>query len=91
AIRRSLWPCAQWPALYSGPGLLPVAPVLAFLLLAGNLMNGATVDWPYLPLINPLELGAGFALLAVLSGWRLLTRFWSPLLQQAQPWAPLAW
>ncbi|MBF4661470.1 DUF2339 domain-containing protein [Cronobacter malonaticus] len=91
AIRRGLWPCAQWPALYSGPGLLPVAPVLAFLLLAGNLMNGATVDWPYLPLINPLELGAGFALLAVLSGWRLLTRFWSPLLQQAQPWAPLVW
>ncbi|EOL9013408.1 DUF2339 domain-containing protein [Cronobacter malonaticus] len=91
AIRRSLWPCAQWPALYSGPGLLPVAPVLAFLLLTGNLMNGATVDWPYLPLINPLELGAGFALLAVLSGWRLLTRFWSPLLQQAQPWTPLVW
>lgn len=91
AIRRSLWPCAQWPALYSGPGLLPVAPVLAFLLLAGNLMSGVTIDWPYLPLINPLELGAGFALLAALSGWRLLTRFWSPLLQQAQPWAPLTW
>ncbi|WP_350414898.1 DUF2339 domain-containing protein [Cronobacter malonaticus] len=91
AIRRGLWPCAQWPALYSGPGLLPVAPVLAFLLLAGNLMNGATVDWPYLPLINPLELGAGFALLAVLSWWRLLTRSWSPLLQQAQPWTPLVW
>ncbi|EKK7718493.1 DUF2339 domain-containing protein [Cronobacter sakazakii] len=91
AIRRGLWPCAQWPALYSGPGLLPVAPVLAFLLLAGNLMSGVTIDWPYLPLINPLELGAGFALLAALSGWRLLTRFWSPLLQQAQPWAPLIW
>ncbi|ELY2859326.1 DUF2339 domain-containing protein [Cronobacter sakazakii] len=91
ALRRGLWPCAQWPALYSGPGLLPVAPVLAFLLLAGNLMSGVTIDWPYLPLINPLELGAGFALLAVLSGWRLLTRFWSPLLQQAQPWALLVW
>ncbi|EKM0363845.1 DUF2339 domain-containing protein [Cronobacter turicensis] len=91
AIRRGRWPCTQWPALYSGPGLLPVAPVLAFLLLAGNLMNGVTIDWPYLPLINPLELGAGFALLAALNWWRLLTRFWSPLLKQAQPWAPIVW
>ncbi|EOU9535724.1 DUF2339 domain-containing protein [Cronobacter dublinensis] len=91
ALRRQWWPFAAWPALYSGLGLAPLAPALALLLLTGNLLNGVTVDWPYLPLLNPLELGAGFALLAVLSWWRLLTRFWMPLLRQAEPWAPLAW
>ncbi|EOC1288681.1 DUF2339 domain-containing protein [Cronobacter muytjensii] len=91
AIRRQWWPCAQWPALYCGPGLAPLAPALALLLLTGNLLDGVSIGWPYLPFINPLELGAGFGLLALLSWWRLLTRFWLPALRQAEPWAPLVW
>ncbi|ALB61883.1 FIG00553268: hypothetical protein [Cronobacter condimenti 1330] len=91
AIRRGWWPCAQWPALYGGPGLAPVAPVLGLLLLVDNLMDGVAIHWPYLPLINPLELGAGFGLMALLVWWRLLIRFWASRLQQVQPWAPLAW
>ncbi|ELY3982691.1 DUF2339 domain-containing protein [Cronobacter muytjensii] len=91
AIRRQWWPCAQWPALYCGPGLAPLAPALALVLLTGNLLDGVSIGWPYLPFINPLELGAGFGLLALLSWWRLLTRFWLPALRQAEPWAPLVW
>ncbi len=90
-IRRQWWPCAQWPALYCGPGLAPLAPALALVLLTGNLLDGVSIGWPYLPFINPLELGAGFGLLALLSWWRLLTRFWLPALRQAEPWAPLVW
>ncbi len=91
AIRRQWWPCAQWPALYCGPGLAPLAPALALVLLTGNLLDGVSIGWPYLPFINPLELGAGFGLLALLSWWRLLMRFWLPALRQAEPWAPLVW
>ena len=91
AIRRQWWPCAQWPALYCGPGLLPLAPGLLLLLALANLMDGVMTTWPYLPLINPLELGAGFGLLALISAWRLLLRYRVAPLRQTQPWASWVW
>ena len=89
AIRRQWWPFARWPALYCGPGLLPLAPGLLLLLITANLMDGVMTTWRYLPLINPLELGAGFGLLALAVWWRLLSRWWAARLRQAASWTPL--
>lgn len=89
ALRRRLWPFVSWPALYCGPGLLPLAPLLLLLLTTANLMDGVMTTWRYLPLINPLELSAGFALLALVVWWRLLSRFWPARLRQLPSWLPL--
>ena len=84
---RGLWPFGRWPALYNTLGVAPVVPVLALMLLFANLEEGATVGWGYLPLVNPLEEGAGFALLAL---WYFSGRAlpWAGL--RLRQWRPLA-
>lgn len=83
---RGLWPFGRWPGLYNGIGVAPVVPVLALTLLFSNLEEGATVGLGYLPLVNPLEEGAGFALLAL---WYFFGRTlpWAGL--QLRSWRPL--
>lgn len=64
--RLALWPVRCWPKLYAGPVLWPLLPLLAMLLLAGNLLDGHLQAWSYLPLLNPLEESALFAGLTLL-------------------------
>ncbi|AUU89614.1 DUF2339 domain-containing protein [Enterobacteriaceae bacterium ENNIH3] len=64
-IRRNIWPLRVWPALYGQLGPLPLIPLLVFLLVAGNMHDGRVIHSLYLPLVNPLEEGAAFALLGV--------------------------
>ena len=65
AIRRRFWPLSAAPAVYGLFGVAPVVPVLLGLLLFANLQSGVVIYRGYLPLVNPLEEGAGFALLAL--------------------------
>ncbi len=65
AIRRQWWPWRVWPALYGTLGLLPLVPLLLWLLVLGNFSDGVVMGMRYLPLVNPLEEGAAFALLGL--------------------------
>lgn len=64
-VRRAFWPLRVWPELYGTLALLPLLPVLIVLLALANLQDGRVIHTLYLPLINPLEEGAGFALLGL--------------------------
>ncbi|PDO84592.1 DUF2339 domain-containing protein [Kosakonia pseudosacchari] len=93
AIRRQFWPWRIWPALYGSLGLLPLVPVLLCLLVYANLGDGVVMGMPYLPVINPLEEGAAFALI----GFWLYSRFAeahypavAPQLWRARPWVMAA-
>ncbi len=83
-IRRAVWPLRVWPQLYGTLALLPLLPVLIFLLVVTNVQDARVIHTLYLPVINPLEEGAGFALLGLWAWSRAsasyLTRytFWSP-------------
>ncbi|HEY0210626.1 DUF2339 domain-containing protein [Acerihabitans sp.] len=70
---RGRWPLRTWRGLYWHYALLPVLPLMALLLAVGNLLDGQTVGWRFVPLINPLEESALFALLML--GW-WLRRAW---------------
>ncbi len=90
AIRRQMWPVRVWPALYGALALLPLIPLLFGYLLYANLGDGVVRELAYLPLINPLEEGAAFALLGL---W-IYSRFaethysaWVPQVWRARPWA----
>lgn len=86
AVRRGLWPFTAHQRLYTTLGLLPLAPCALLLLLLGNLHDGVTIDWHYLPLVNPLEEGALLLIFALL--------LWGGLLRDrfaaAVPWGHLA-
>ncbi|MGK9175263.1 DUF2339 domain-containing protein [Yokenella regensburgei] len=85
-IRRAIWPLRVWPALYGTLVLLPLIPLLALLLVMANLQDARAVNLFYLPLINPLEEGAAFALVG-LWAW---ARFSMPRLTPYLPSAPRA-
>lgn len=85
-IRRAIWPLRVWPQLYGTLALLPLLPVLILLLVVANLQDARVIHTLYLPLINPLEEGAGFALLG-LWAW---SRFAAPRLTHYVSWAPRA-
>ncbi|RPH28464.1 DUF2339 domain-containing protein [Buttiauxella warmboldiae] len=65
AARGNLWPFKRWPAAYTLLGVLPLLPLLILLLLFANLQDGVVFQLRYIPLLNPLEEGAGFALVAL--------------------------
>ncbi len=67
------WPLAPVAAWYRRC-LIPLAIVWSLLLVASwNLgSNGATAPLPYLPLLNPVDLSTGFAILLAVAGYRLL-------------------
>ena len=80
ALRRR-WPLADFGKAYL---LIACAPVAAYLLLwlwGGNMRSGEAAPLPYVPLLNPLELGQALVLLALIL-WR---RAWPASAQAALP------
>lgn len=78
--KRNVWPFRSWPMVYNVLGVAPVLPILVLLLVFGNLLDGVVFQHRYIPLVNPLEEGAGFAILAVFCYAR-------HLFQQVPAWA----
>lgn len=88
ALRRRYWPFVEHRQLYGAIALIPLAGLALLLLLVGNLFDGVSTGWPYLPLLNPLEEGAGFALLALVTLGLFVHREspqYSALLQRGLP------
>ncbi|KFC08454.1 hypothetical protein GTGU_01371, partial [Trabulsiella guamensis ATCC 49490] len=75
ALRRRLWPFRVWPELYGALAMTPVIVVLLLLLMVANVQDGVVFQQHYLPLINPLEEGAAFALLGLLAYSRFPVSF----------------
>lgn len=90
AVRRQFWPFRVWPALYACQALIPVAATLAGLLVLTNLQDGVVYRQTYLPLINPLEEGAAFALLGLMVFYRASLRFFPVQLSVCRPWPVVA-
>jgi len=67
AVRRHYWPFAAYPQLYAAIGLSPLAALALLLLILSNTLDGVVANSLYLPLLNPLEEGAGFAILALIT------------------------
>lgn len=67
ALRKGCWPFDEHRQLYGAIALAPLAALALLLLLVGNVLDGVSMGWHYLPLLNPLEEGAGFALLALVT------------------------
>lgn len=81
ALRRGLWPFEQQPLIYGGVGLVPVLSMLSLYGVFGNFYDGAMIGWPYIPVINPLEVSAGLALCTLV----LWVRFAWPYLTTVVP------
>ncbi len=64
--RQWLWPVAAFAREYRGIAALPVAvALLIWFYFANFLSSGAAAPLPYLPLVNPLEIGLLIVVLAV--------------------------
>lgn len=88
ALRKGCWPFAEHRQLYGAIALAPLAALALLLLLVGNVFDGVSLGWRYLPLLNPLEEGAGFALLALVTLGLFIRREYpqfAALLRQALP------
>lgn len=90
AARRQFWPFKIWPALYAVQAMVPVAVALAGLLALANLQDGVVYRQAYLPLVNPLEEGAAFALLGLVALYRAARRYFPATLSLCQPWPVVA-
>lgn len=90
AARRQFWPFKIWPALYAVQAMVPVAVALAGLLALANLQDGVVYRQAYLPLVNPLEEGAAFALLGLVALYRAARRYFPAPLSLCQPWPVVA-
>ncbi|WP_312235692.1 DUF2339 domain-containing protein [Pseudescherichia sp.] len=74
-LKRSLWPLRVWPQWYGTLALAPMGLFLLVMLLLTNIDDGVVMGQGYRPLLNPLEEGAAFALMALLALARLCTRY----------------
>lgn len=90
AVRRRAWPFGEWPALYTCLAPIPVVVVLLVLLVVTNFQDGVVYRQTWLPLVNPLEEGAAFALLGLVVFYRAVDRYYPALLAQARPWPAVA-
>lgn len=85
------WPVSDAPAAYQqSAGLVLAAGLLLWTLLANLASNGAAQPLPYVPVVNPLDLGVALALLAA---WRwFVADAGRALLERAfdAPWLPAA-
>lgn len=64
------WPLNAFGASYLRTACAPIAAYLLLWLWAANTQAGSAAPLPYVPLLNPLELGQGLVLLALLLWWR---------------------
>ena len=78
--RAGTWPVAPIAAWYQRY-LIPLAAAWSLLLIAAwNILDdGAMAPLPYLPLLNPLDLSTGFAVLLAVASYRLLPAGQLPL------------
>lgn len=90
ATRRQIWPFRVWPALYSSLATIPVAATLAYLLALTNFQDGVVYRQTYLPLMNPLEEGAAFALLGLVIFYRVSLRYFPEPLSRCRSWPVIA-
>ncbi|MFZ2652903.1 MAG: DUF2339 domain-containing protein [Burkholderiaceae bacterium] len=82
------WPVQVVPAAYqTHAGSVLTAGLLAWTVLANVASNGAALPLPHLPLLNPLDLGVGAALLAA---WLWQRSAAAPALWSARPALALA-
>ena len=90
AVRRRAWPFREWPALYACLAPIPAVVALLVLLVVTNFQDGVVYRQTWLPLVNPLEEGAAFALLGLVVFYRAVDRYYPALLAQARPWPAVA-
>lgn len=90
AVRRRAWPFREWPALYACLAPIPAVVALLVLLVVTNFQDGVVYRQTWLPLVNPLEEGAAFALLGLVLFYRAVDRYYPALLAQARPWPAVA-
>lgn len=90
AVRRRGWPFREWPALYACLAPIPAVAALLVLLVVTNFQDGVIYRQTWLPLVNPLEEGAAFALLGLVIFYRAVERYYPALLSQARPWPAVA-
>lgn len=78
--RAGAWPVAPIAAWYQGT-LIPLGALWSLLLLVTwNIVDdGAMAPLPYVPLLNPLDLSTGFAILLAIASYRLLPAKQVPL------------
>ena len=89
-----LWPVQAFETAYLRIACLPVAVYLLLWLWSANTQPGNAAPLPYLPLLNPLELGQGLVLLALLLWWRAARcgpsgSAWAAWLPQPLRWGAL--
>ncbi|HET9641786.1 MAG TPA: DUF2339 domain-containing protein, partial [Burkholderiaceae bacterium] len=71
-LSKARWPAAAHPLAWSRGLLLPwLALLLLWSLLANLLLDGSMQPLSYVPLLNPVDLGHGLALLYALRVWRV--------------------
>ncbi|AGB79384.1 putative membrane protein [Enterobacteriaceae bacterium strain FGI 57] len=75
ALRRAWWPFCRWPEMYGSVAVVPVVALLLGLLVLSNVQSGVVYHQLYLPLINPLEEGAAFALLGLYVAERAVRQY----------------
>jgi uncharacterized membrane protein len=74
------WPIGRHPEAYGRFGQLPLAVVLGLWTLLASFERGDPAPLPYLPLLNPLELGQALALVTLARWW------WREAAQRSVPW-----
>ncbi|MCV4566293.1 DUF2339 domain-containing protein, partial [Escherichia coli] len=90
AVRRRGWPFRVWPALYACLAAIPVVVALVVLLVVTNFQDGVVYRQTWLPLVNPLEEGAAFALLGLIVFYRVSQRFFPVQISVCRPWPLIA-
>lgn len=70
------WPIAEHREAYLVAGAGPVALYLLLWLWVGNTQAGSAAPLPYVPLLNPLELGQGLVLLSLALWFKALPEDW---------------
>jgi uncharacterized membrane protein len=77
---RLAWPVGRHPEAYGRVGQLPLAVALGAWTLVSSFERGDPAPLPYLPLLNPLELGQALALVTLARWW------WREAAQRSAPW-----
>ncbi|WP_249384053.1 DUF2339 domain-containing protein [Chitinivorax sp. B] len=79
------WPISQYENTYRNTAALPVAAVMFGWFWLSNLASaGAAAPLPYLPLLNPLEIGQLLVLTSVVMWLQARNKEWSPSLPTSQ-------